>query len=46
MTTRKGLVAKIEHFPPQKADENESRRQKMKFFGQKMTTRMNLVAKK
>jgi hypothetical protein len=29
------LVAKIEHFPPQKGDENESRRQKMKFPAKK-----------
>jgi len=28
------LVAKIEHFPPQKGDENESRRQKMSFSAQ------------
>jgi hypothetical protein len=35
MTTRKGLVTKIEHFPPQKGDEKESRRQKMKFPAKK-----------
>jgi hypothetical protein len=35
MVTRKGIVAKIEHFPPQKGDENESRRQKVKFLGSK-----------
>ncbi|MEG6533978.1 hypothetical protein V6C20_10635 [Caldibacillus thermoamylovorans] len=31
MTTRMGLVAKIEHFSPQNDDENGSRRQKIEF---------------
>jgi len=35
MTTRMNLVAKIEHFPPQKGDEKESRRQKVKFPAKK-----------
>jgi len=39
------LVAKIEHFPPQKGDENESRRQKSEFFWLKMVTRKGFVAK-
>ncbi|MEG6532868.1 hypothetical protein V6C20_04705 [Caldibacillus thermoamylovorans] len=35
MVTRKGLVAKIEHFPPQNGDEKGSRRQKVKFSSKK-----------
>ncbi|MEG6534421.1 hypothetical protein V6C20_12900 [Caldibacillus thermoamylovorans] len=35
MTTRLGLVTKKWGFPPQNDDENESRRQKMKFLGSK-----------
>jgi len=46
MVTRKGFVAKIEHFPPQKGDENESRRQKKGVFRLKMVTRKGFVAKK
>jgi len=45
MVTRKGFVAKIEHFPPQKGDENESRRQKKGVFRLKMVTRKGIVAK-
>ncbi|MEN0659142.1 hypothetical protein NST11_07110 [Caldifermentibacillus hisashii] len=32
MVTRRGLVAKIEHFSPQNGDENKFRRQKIAFF--------------
>ncbi|MGG3690463.1 hypothetical protein [Caldifermentibacillus hisashii] len=35
MVTRKGFVVKNEHFPPQKGDENEYRRQKGRFSGSK-----------
>ncbi|MEG6534420.1 hypothetical protein V6C20_12895 [Caldibacillus thermoamylovorans] len=35
MATRKSLVTKKWGFPPQNDDENESRRQKMKFLGSK-----------
>ncbi|MEG6534177.1 hypothetical protein V6C20_11645 [Caldibacillus thermoamylovorans] len=34
MTTRKSLVAKIEHFLAQNDDEKRSRRQKMSFSAQ------------
>jgi hypothetical protein len=35
MVTRKGLVAKIEHFPPQTGDEKGFRRQKRAIFAPK-----------
>ncbi|WP_251245571.1 hypothetical protein [Caldibacillus thermoamylovorans] len=35
MVTRKGLVAKIEHFSPQNGDENKFRRQKGAISGSK-----------